>query len=157
MPKPTPPMRVVVAALILGWLKGWRVELALSSAIIFTAATLLLLLPASLHEAERRTPPAGAEERPQVMTVDMRGPAQAVLARSLPGKLPPPISTQRKPPCDPTFEREFNGGCWLPLAVEECPAERGGFLHEGKCYLRALAPARQPSSGEPNTRGVADP
>jgi hypothetical protein len=154
MPKPPPPMRVVAVSLIFDWLKDWRVELALSGAIVLTAATLVLLMPAPLEEAAKASP-GGA--RPQSMTVDARGTAPAVLARLAPGKLPPPVAGQRKPPCHPIFEKEFSGGCWLPLAVEECPAESGGHLHEGKCYLRALAPARQPSSGEPSTRGVAEP
>lgn len=154
MHKPPPPMHVVALSIIIGWLKDWRVELALSSSIVFVAGALLLLLPAPLHTAEL---PKHQEAGPQVVTVDARGTAPAALARLVPGKLPGPIPGQRLPPCDRIFEREFNGGCWLPLAVEECPAERGGFMHEGKCYLRALAPARQPSSGEPNSRGVAEP
>ena len=155
MPKPTPPMRFLAVSLILSWLKDWRVELACTVPIALVAAAIILVLPAPLHEAAPS--PAPEAPRPQEMTVDARGTAPAVLVRLLPGKLPPPVAGQRKPPCDPIFEREFSGGCWLPLAVEECPAERGGFLHEGKCYLRALAPARQPSSGEPNTHGVAAP
>jgi hypothetical protein len=146
-------MRAVAVSLILDWLKDWRVELALSGAIAFTAATLLLLMPAPLEEAAR---PVSGEPRPQSMTVDARTSVPAVLVRLVPGNLPPPVAGQRKPPCHPIFEKEFSGGCWLPLAVEECPAESGGHLHEGKCYLRALAPERQPSSGEPSTRGVAE-
>jgi hypothetical protein len=153
MPKPPPPMRVVAVSLIFDWLKDWRVELALSGAIVLTASTMLLLLPAPLHDGDSGAVPAD----PQAMTVDARGTAPAVLVRFVPGKLPPPVAGQRKPPCHPIFEKEFSGGCWLPLAVEECPAESGGHLHEGRCYLRALAPARQPSSGEPSTRGVAEP
>lgn len=152
---PKAPFHFVAVAVLWSWLKDWRVEIALSSSIVLGAAAFLLLLPAPLHESELPEPELA--HPPQGMTVDARGAAPAVLARVLPGKLPPPLSTQRKPPCHAIFEKEFSGGCWLPLAVEECPADSGGFLHEGKCYLRALAPARLPSSGEPNTRGAAAP
>ena len=88
--------------------------------------------------------------------------ALPMLARVLPGTLPPPDPRQRKPPCRAGIgEQAINGYCWLQLAVgPPCPAEDGAYEHNGKCFayvLRAEKAPSTPTSGEPQRANVAGP
>lgn len=81
--------------------------------------------------------------------------APRLLVSLLQGTLPKPDPRQRKPPCDPDLEREFDGYCWVALrAMPPCPKGKA-WERDGGCYAFALPPARVPSSGEPHPSNVA--
>jgi hypothetical protein len=67
------------------------------------------------------------------------------LARPLPEK---PFPGQRQPPCTPRVEAVLRGACWVVLETKP-PCGNNAFDWEGKCYLPALNPARQPTSNTP--------
>jgi hypothetical protein len=143
-----------------------RVRLTVPQFVALVGMALVIGLPlaasylAGQESVAVRPAPAPLEEEPvpQVWATDT-APSFGMLARTLPGKLPPADPRQRRPPCDPDMEEAIDGVCWVPLALAHCPVEKGkAFEHNGKCYGRALQPARVPSTGEPRqSAGIAAP
>jgi hypothetical protein len=81
--------------------------------------------------------------------------APHMLAAAMVGKLPAPDPRQRKPPCDPDLEREFDGWCWLALKVTPpCPKGKA-WEKDGACFAPSLNAARIPSTGQIQPGSVA--
>jgi hypothetical protein len=68
------------------------------------------------------------------------------LGRPLPEK---PFPGQRQPPCTPRVETVLRGACWVGVIDMKPPCGNNAFDWEGKCYIPALNPARQPTSNTP--------
>jgi hypothetical protein len=64
------------------------------------------------------------------------------LARPLPSK---PYPGQKRPPCKPRLEVEFNGGCWVPHK-EKAPCPEDLFEVQGQCYMASMQPPPMPQS-----------
>lgn len=127
------------------------VVLALSAAPGMVGAAMALM-----HQEAPALPPGPMDERWTAGT----GSVASLSLMVVRGALPPPDPRQKRAPCDPEVgEEEFNGVCWIRLAVEKCN-EKKAYPHNGKCYWRALRPAplpREPTTGEPRPLGIADP
>lgn len=81
-----------------------------------------------------------------------------VIGSAAKAKLPAPYPNQKKPPCEPYLEEDFEGFCWTYLGVKPPCPEGKAWERDGKCYQRALKAARVPSSGDPQLPGgVANP
>ncbi len=116
--------------------------------VALAAGTALALWPRAVRQ------PVTWEEAPTVtpavvLTAGVEFSSTPGKAWRLPSK---PYEGQRRPPCDPVLEREFNGGCWVSVNPnpgttppgQACPA--GVFEKDGKCYM----PAGK-AKGLPNT------
>ncbi len=70
-----------------------------------------------------------------------------VLGEPIPKK---PEPGQKRPPCNPGFERSINGACWYHVSELEPPC-RDYFEHDGRCYGPVIPPGRirPPTSEEP--------
>jgi hypothetical protein len=70
-----------------------------------------------------------------------------VLGEPVPKK---PDPGQKRPPCNPVFERAINGACWYHVS-ELPPPCKDYFEHDGQCYGPVMPPgkARPPTSEEP--------
>jgi hypothetical protein len=92
----------------------------------------------------------------QQWTVDV---SPRAIAFALPGALPKPTSTQKRPPCAAKIgEEEVQGYCWLRLDVSPpCPQEADAYAWEygGKCFQRVLRAERTPTTGEIRPGNVA--
>jgi hypothetical protein len=55
---------------------------------------------------------------------------------------------QKKPPCVPRAEVEYDGVCWVPHA-EHPPCPPAVFEAEGRCLVRVKASPRPPTSVAP--------
>lgn len=140
------------------------------SILVVLSSSVLLVATAALLQRPPRAPSSPPENPcpPQSYATDSGADALAALADWVPGKLPEKLDPrQRRAPCDADLEVTIavNGVnlCWIPLALEKCPEAKGkAWMHEGRCYGRALEPEkppeRPPTSQEPTRApGVADP
>lgn len=135
------------------WARLARAAGALACALLL-ALVPLQLLPRALKgmsaEAELQAPGGSAEGVPelQAWTVDIEGDGEA----GRPGLAPRPVKGQKRAPCDPRFELEVSGVCWLPVEAKppRCPPQT--VAHEGKCLLplgRAQGPPVSVDAGQP--------
>jgi eukaryotic-like serine/threonine-protein kinase len=60
-----------------------------------------------------------------------------------------PLSGQRRPPCQYSWEVEINGGCWRHIAGSKPPCAEGDYEWQGTCYDPALVRKRVPTSEDP--------
>jgi serine/threonine protein kinase len=67
-----------------------------------------------------------------------------VLGAPLPKK---PAPGQRRPPCEPVYQRSINGLCWW--SMPKPPPCNDAFEHEGKCYTAVIPSTHMPTSEEP--------
>lgn len=127
-------------------------------------AALIALATLSIHTREPEPRPSVTEVLPPVepaeplqeYTADAGVPLRIIPAfkAGLPTTVDP---RQKKPPCDPDLEGEFDGLCWTALKKPPpCPAGKA-WERDGTCYTRALRAAGVPSSGEPRPVSIADP
>ncbi len=157
MPIPTPPPRQLALSLLIE-----RLHLKVPQWAGLVA--LAVLLPSGAWMAlgdSKGMPPTGPVPAPvpQVPLLSSAPAAFPVLARALPGALPPPGPNQlRAGKCNKNgAEVELNGGCWLQTTTEP-PCPRGiQWEHEGKCWRPVAPTARMPTTGEPSTQPVASP
>jgi eukaryotic-like serine/threonine-protein kinase len=75
-----------------------------------------------------------------------QGDSVPTLARPLPEK---PFPGQRQPPCIPRVETVLRGACWVCVNDMKPPCGNNAYEWEGKCYIPALNPARQPTASPP--------
>ncbi|WP_223754776.1 serine/threonine-protein kinase [Myxococcus sp. RHSTA-1-4] len=65
---------------------------------------------------------------------------------------PKPLPGQRRPDangrCSGKLQVSINGGCWIKLTLDpkDCEKEEDYYVHQGRCYVPALRPARPPTS-----------
>jgi serine/threonine protein kinase len=74
-----------------------------------------------------------------------QGGRASTLTRPLPEK---PFPGQRQPPCIPRIEAVLLGVCWVVLDAKP-PCGNAAYEWEGKCYIPAISPPRQPTSNPP--------
>jgi hypothetical protein len=61
-----------------------------------------------------------------------------------------PFPGQRRPPCDPKFERAINGGCWTgPIGEWKPPCGGRAVDFDDGCYIPVYNLPRQPTSERP--------
>ncbi|MFL5345810.1 MAG: protein kinase domain-containing protein [Hyalangium sp.] len=59
-----------------------------------------------------------------------------------------PLPGQKKPPCDPEFERTALGACWIVLKKPP-PCRNGGYELAGECVRASMNAPSQPTSEDP--------
>ncbi len=69
-----------------------------------------------------------------------------VLGTPLPKK---PAPGQRRPPCEPLYQRPINGLCWWIMPKPPPCNDANQFEHEDKCYTPVIPNTRAPTSEEP--------
>lgn len=122
------------------------------SLTLFTLLAVALLLALALSLLRSRTTPAQAAGATcpgsaQEWTVDGGLPLSAYAAL-IPRKLPPADPRQKAKPCNPDYEVEMEGLCWVELVAKQCPPD--ATVHNGRCYWRVLKAEklpRPPTSG----------
>lgn len=76
-----------------------------------------------------------------------------VIKEDVPDK---PFPGQSKPDamgrCPRKGQVIINGGCWVPLALDDEACVENGYLHQGRCYSPAFPPRRQPTSTPQDSR-----
>jgi len=60
-----------------------------------------------------------------------------------------PAPGQRKPPCEPIYQRSLNGLCWWIMPKPPPCHDANQFEHEDKCYTPVIPSTRSPTSEEP--------
>lgn len=153
---PPPPLKQLPLLLVID---RFRLRVPQWVGLVVLAVAVPTGLWAGLGDS-RRLPPTAPVPSPTSPPMDLQTSTYAPypLVMATLGRLPDGVDTQRKPPCDPDAEEAIGGWCWIPLAVEKCPTDKGkAFEHNGKCYLRALRAARSPTTGEPRPFPVAGP
>lgn len=132
-----------------------RVKLALTSPALVLGILALALVPGAMEWLRpARQPQLQAPALPAWSPTD----AGALLARMLPGKLPPPGEGWKTNGCDSDLgEQERNGACWMETKVPPpCPSGKL-WEDEGRCWRPIPKTARAPTSGEPQRASVAGP
>lgn len=146
-PQP-PPFRPLAVSVVVERL---RIVLPIAAVALLVAA----LSPGLAVLLMSREPTTTATNTPQEWTVGASPLAMASMAQ---GSLPPPDPRQKRKPCNPDFEVEIEGLCWVQLVAAKCPPD--AIAHGGKCLWRVLKAEKlpqQPTSGEQRPLGVADP
>ena len=136
-----------------------RVKLALTSPALVLTLLALALLPGMkewLLPARQPPPPGPSPAIPAWAPAD----AGMLLARVVPGRLPPPGEGWKTGGCDSDLgEQERNGSCWMETKVPPpCPAGKL-WEDEGKCWRPIPKTARRPTSDDlrPQQSSVAAP
>ena len=86
------------------------------------------------------------------------GTALVALASWVPGRLPPALPGQRKPPCrkQSLGEEEIEGYCWIRLTVGPPCTPGETFEHGNACYIRPRADPVLPTTGDVRPPAIAD-
>jgi len=60
-----------------------------------------------------------------------------------------PLPGQLRAPCNPEYEDEIRGGCWVPLAKKKPPCGKGSYEWKGACYWPKYPAMRPDTSAKP--------
>jgi hypothetical protein len=158
MPIPPPPPRQLALSLFVKHL-----HLRVPQWVGLVALAVLVPSGAWMALGDSRSPspvgpvPAPVPQAPLQAWTSGAMPIRA-LAVVAPGKLPPPLPSQKTVGCDDDLgEKALEGGCWMPTDKEPpCPKWKL-WEHEGRCWRPIPKSARAPTTGEPRTHSVAAP
>jgi hypothetical protein len=95
--------------------------------------------------AQGETSDGATEGDGTTVGTDFAAPSESSVGVDTPTK---PLPKQKRPPCDPRWEVEFDGGCWFKQTVK-APCRAGEHAREGRCYLPVQDQERPTTSKQP--------